>query len=217
MRIGSRSLELCGGTHVRRTGDIGLFKVTEETGIAQGIRRIEAVTGKGALDYLRQVEGELGRAAERQRSPAAQVVAAVERLQKELKEQGRRVDELQRKLASGGGRDLMAGVREVAGVKVLASRTDVTDPKALREVADQLRTKLGSGLVLLGGADGDKVSLVAAVTPDLVGRLHAGKIIGQVAEKVGGKGGGRPDLAQAGGTNAAELDAALESVYQLIS
>ncbi|HEY7956561.1 MAG TPA: alanine--tRNA ligase, partial [Polyangia bacterium] len=216
MRIGRRSVELCGGTHVRRAGDIGLFKITGEVGIAQGVRRIEAVTGRGALDYVQKLEDELGRAAERTRAPLFQVASQVERLQKDLKERDRRIEELQRKLASGGGRDLLAGAREIAGMKVLSSRTDVADPKALREVADQLRAKIGSGVVVLGGAGDGKVSLVAAVSADLVGRVHAGKIIGEVARIVGGKGGGKPDLAQGGGTDAAKLDEALEAVYGLI-
>ena len=116
----------------------------------------------------------------------------------------------------GGGRDLLAGVREVGGIKVLSARADVGDPKALREVADQLRDKLKSGVVVLGGVADGKVALVAAVTADLVGKIHAGKIIGEVAKIVGGRGGGRPDLAQAGGSDAAKLDEALEKVYSLV-
>jgi alanyl-tRNA synthetase len=218
MSIGTRSVELCGGTHVRRAGDIGLFKITQEIGIAQGVRRLEAVTGAGALDYVRKLEGELNQVAERVRSLPFEAALRVEKLQEELKAQRREVEELKRKMAlGGGGRDLMAGVREVAGVKVLSTRTDVGDPKALREVADQLRDKLKSGVVVLGGVADGKVALVAAVTPDLAGRVHAGKIIGEVAKVVGGKGGGRPDLAQAGGSDPDKLDEALESVYRLIS
>ena len=138
-------------------------------------------------------------------------------MQKELKERDKRIEELQRKLAAGGGRDLLAGAREVAGVRVLSARSDVGDPKALREVADQLRDKIKSGVVVLGGVADGKVSLVAAVTSDLVGRIHAGKIIGELAKLVGGKGGGKPELAQGGGTDASRLDEALESVYGLIS
>jgi alanyl-tRNA synthetase len=219
MRIGGRSVELCGGTHVRRAGDIGQFKITQEIGIAQGVRRIEAVTGRGALDYTRKLEGELGRAAERTRAPLFSVAAQVERLQKELKDRERKIEELQRKMAlGGGGRDLLSSVREVAGVKVLATRSEVADPKALREVADQLRDKLKSGVVVLGGVGPDgKVALVAAVTADLTARFHAGKILSEMSKIVGGKGGGRPDLAQGGGTDASQLDRALEHVYQLIT
>jgi alanyl-tRNA synthetase len=217
MKIGRRSMELCGGTHVRRTGDIGLFKITSETGIAQGVRRIEAVTGLGALDYVRKLLGELQGASELLRAPLWSVAQSVEKLQKEIRERDKRVEELQRKLASGGGRDLLSDAREVAGVKVLAARTDVGDPKALREVADQLRNKIKSGVVVLGGVADGKVALVAAVTPDLIGRVQAGKIIAEVSKLVGGKGGGKPDLAQGGGTDAARLDEALNAVYGLIS
>jgi alanyl-tRNA synthetase len=217
MRIGLRSVELCGGTHVRRAGDIGLFKITSEIGIAQGVRRLEAVTGAGALEYVRRVEGELSHVAERVKSSPFEAALRVEKLQDELKAARREVDELKRKMAlGGGGRDLLSTVREVGGVKVLATRADVGDPKALREVADQLRDKLKSGVVVLGGVSDGKVALVAAVTPDLVSRVQAGKIIGQIAAIVGGKGGGRPDLAQAGGSDAGKLDEALQAVYGLI-
>jgi alanyl-tRNA synthetase len=142
----------------------------------------------------------------------------VEKQQAELKAARKEVDELKRKMAlGGGGRDLLSNVREVAGIKVLSSRADVGDPKALREVADQLRDKIKSGVVVLGGVSDGKVALVAAVTPDLVGRVQAGKIIAQIAAIVGGKGGGRPDLAQAGGSDAGKLDEALQAVYGLIS
>ena len=218
MRIGSRSVELCGGTHVRRAGDIGLFKITTEIGIAQGVRRIEAVTGAGALDYVRKLEGELGHVAGAVRSAPFEAALRVDKLLDELKQQRREIEDLKRKMAmGGGGRDLMAQVREVAGVKVLATRADVGDPKALREVADQLRDKLKSGVVVLGGVADGKVALVAAVTQDLTARIHAGKIIGEIAKLVGGRGGGKPDLAQAGGSDAGKLDEALESVYRLIS
>ncbi|MGZ3441593.1 MAG: DHHA1 domain-containing protein, partial [Polyangia bacterium] len=217
MRIGSKSVELCGGTHVRRAGDIGLFKITAEIGVAQGVRRIEAVTGAGALDWVRKIEGELGRVAGVVRASPLEAALRVEKLQDELKAQRREIEDLKRKMAMGsGGRDLLSSVREVGGIKVLSTRADVGDPKALREVADQLRDKLKSGVVVLGGVADGKVALVAAVTADLVSRVHAGKIIGEVAKLVGGKGGGRPDLAQAGGTDATKLDEALESVYRLI-
>jgi alanyl-tRNA synthetase len=218
LQIGAHSVELCGGTHVRRAGDIGQFKITAEIGIAQGIRRIEAVTGSGALAYTQRLEEELARAAERTRAPLFKVSESIEKLQRDLKERDKKIEELQRKMAmGGGGRDVMSSVREIAGVKVLATRSEVGDPKALREVADQLRGKLGSGVVVLGGVSDGKVALVAAVTPDLTARFNAGKIVGAVSSAVGGKGGGRPDLAQGGGPNADKLDEALESVYSLIA
>jgi alanyl-tRNA synthetase len=218
MKLGDHSVELCGGTHVRRTGDIGQFKITSEVGIAQGIRRLEAVTGKGAVEWTRKLQGTLARAAELARAPLLELPLYVERQQRELKERDKKIDELQRKIAlGGGGRDLMSSVREVGGVKVLAARSETGDPKALREVADQLRGKLGSGVVVLGGVSDGKVALVAAVTPDLTSRLNAGKIVSAVSSAVGGKGGGRPDLAQGGGPDAAKLDEALASVYALIA
>jgi alanyl-tRNA synthetase len=219
MQIGARSVELCGGTHVRRAGDIGLFKIVAELGIAQGVRRVEAVTGQGAIEYVRRLEDELGRAAERLRAAPLEVAARVEKLQVDERVLKRALDELKRKLALGGagGRDLAAQARAVAGVRVLAARAEVADPKALRDVADQLRGKLGSAVVVLGGVAEGKVALVAAVTEDLAGRFHAGKIIGEVAKIVGGKGGGRADMAQAGGPDADRLDAALEAVYELVS
>ena len=218
MKIGEHSVELCGGTHVRRAGDIGLFKITAETGIAQGIRRIEAVTGKGALEYVQKLEDELGRAAEKTRAPLFKVAEQIERLQKELKERDKKIDELQKKMAlGGGGRDVLSQVKEVYGIKVLATRSDVGDPKALREVADQLRNKIGSGLVVLGGVGDGKVAIVAAVTADLTDKYNAGKIVGAVSGVLGGKGGGRADMAQGGGPNVDKLDEALESVYKLIS
>jgi alanyl-tRNA synthetase len=218
LRIGGRSVELCGGTHVRRAGDIGLFKITQEVGIAQGVRRLEAVTGRGALQHVRRLEAELDRAAERVKAGPFEVAARVEKLQETERGLRRELEELKRRSAlSGGGKDLMSQVREVGGVRVLAARTEVADPKALRDVADRLREQLKSGVVVLGGVAEGKVALVAAVTADLTGRLHAGKIIGEVAKAVGGKGGGRADMAQAGGPDAEALDAALDSVFRLIT
>ncbi|HEX2572574.1 MAG TPA: alanine--tRNA ligase [Polyangia bacterium] len=218
LRIGEHSVELCGGTHVRRAGDIGLFKIVAETGIAQGVRRIEALTGAGALEYVRRMEEELGRAGGTLRGSPFEVAVRVERLQKELREREREIEDLKRKLVmgGGGGRDLLSSAREVKGVKLLAARTDVGDPKALREVADQLKDKIRSGIVVLGGVADGKVALVATVTADLVGRYHAGKIIGAVAGAVGGKGGGKPEMAQGGGTQPEALDKALEQVAELL-
>jgi alanyl-tRNA synthetase len=217
MRIGEHSVELCGGTHVRRAGDIGLFKIVAETGIAQGIRRIEAVTGRGAVEYVQKLEDELKRAAEKMRSPLFTTAEQIEKLQKDLRDRERKIEELQRKMALGPGRDILSQVREVGGVKVLAARSEVADPKALREVADQLRGKLGSGVIVLGGVGEGKVAVVAAVTADLTERFNAGKIVGAVSSAVGGKGGGRADLAQGGGPNVDKLDEALESVFKLLS
>ena len=217
LHIGSESVELCGGTHVRRAGDIGLFKITQEAGVAQGIRRIEAQTGAGAIAFVRKLESELDGAAQKLKAAPFDVAAKVERLNDEVKSLRRELEEQKRKMAlgGGGGGDLLSKARDVGGIKVISARTEVGDPKALREVADQVRDKLGSGLVVLGGVADGKVSLVAALTADLTGRLHAGKIIGELAKIIGGKGGGRPELAQAGGPDAERLDEALEKTFEL--
>ena len=217
LHIGTESVELCGGTHVRRAGDIGLFKLTQELGIAQGVRRIEAQTGTGALAFVRKIEGELDAVAAKMKSNPFEVAAKLDRLYDEVRGLRKELDDTKRKMAMGGsgGGDLMSKARDIGGIKVIAARTEIADPKALRDVADQVRSKLGSGLVVLGGVADGKVSLVAAVTEDLTSKLHAGKIIGELAKIVGGKGGGRPDLAQAGGPDAAKLDEALEHAYVL--
>jgi alanyl-tRNA synthetase len=210
------SKEFCGGTHVARTGDIAFFKITEETGVAQGVRRLEAVTGAGALAYVRRMDGELTEAGHLLRAGSFEVAARVAKLQAELREQEKEIEKLRRKLASGGGRDLLAEARDVGGVRVLATRADVADPKALREVTDQLRDKLRSGVIVLAGVEGDKIALVAMVTPDLTARFNAGKIVGEVAKALGGKGGGRADMAQGGGSQPERLDGALERVFDMI-
>ncbi len=210
------SKEFCGGIHVARTGDIAFFKITEETGVAQGVRRLEAVTGAGALGYVRRMDGELSEAGRLLRAGSFEIAARVAKLQAELREQEKEIEKLRRKLASGGGRDLLAEARDVGGVRVLATRADVADPKALREVTDQLRDKLGSGVIVLAGVEGDKIALVAMVTPDLTGRFNAGKIVGEVAKALGGKGGGRADMAQGGGSRPEQLDGALERVFDMI-
>ena len=210
------SKEFCGGTHVSRTGDIAFFTITEETGVAQGVRRIEAVTGEGAAAYVRKLEHELGSAGEMLRAGLFEVSARVAKLQAEAREREKEIDRLKRKLASGGGRDLASEARDIAGVRVLATRADVADPKALREVADQLRDKIRSGVVVLAGVEGEKIALVSMVTPDLTDRYNAGKIVGEVARQLGGKGGGRADMAQGGGMHPEKLDAALAHVFELV-
>jgi alanyl-tRNA synthetase len=212
VRIGGESLEFCGGTHVRRSGDIGLFKILGESGVAQGVRRIEAVTGAGALDYLRQLESALGKVGERLKAGPFEVASRVDKVLGDMKGLEREIDKLKQRLASGGGgKDLMSQVVDVKGVKVLAAATEVDDVKVLRETGDQLRDKLGSGVLLLAGVGGpDKVSLIAMVTKDLAGKVHAGKLLGVVAEALGGKGGGKPDMAQGGAKDAAKVPEALE-------
>jgi alanyl-tRNA synthetase len=220
VRIGGESLEFCGGTHVRRAGDIGLFKIVSEAGIAQGVRRIEAVTGAGALAYVQRLESDLARTAGLLRRSPQEVPAAVDKLLVELRAREKEIAELKRKLAIGGGgssRDIMGDVREIAGVRVLATKTDIADPKALRELGDQLRDKLKSGVLVLAGVAEGKVSIVAMVTKDLVGKLDARKIAGMVAEVVGGRGGGRVDMAQGAGSDPSKVDQALEKVFEFVA
>ncbi|HEY3355645.1 MAG TPA: alanine--tRNA ligase [Polyangia bacterium] len=210
------SKELCGGTHARRTGDIGLFKILAEGGIAQGVRRIEATTGNGAVAHVQRMEDELEQAGRLLKAGAFEVAARVEKLQHELRERDREIEALTRKLAVGGAREAAETVREIDGVKVVVRKTEVADAKALRDLGDALRDKLGSGVIVLGGAADGKVALCAMVTKDLVGRFHAGKLIGELAKEVGGKGGGRPDMAQAGGSQPEHLDQALAKVFALL-
>ncbi|HXS80313.1 MAG TPA: alanine--tRNA ligase [Gammaproteobacteria bacterium] len=217
LSLGEFSTELCGGTHVGRSGDIGLFKIVSEGGIAAGVRRIEAVTGQGALDVVNANEAVLREVAGLVKANRDEVPAKVGQLVERARSLEREIAALRRKLASGGGRDILQEAQVVNGIKVVAARLDGADAKALRETADQLKSKLGSGVVVLGAVEGDKVFLVASVTPDLAGRLKAGDLIKPVAELVGGKGGGRPDFAQAGGTKPDQVDAALALVPSLIA
>jgi alanyl-tRNA synthetase len=217
LKLGDFSTELCGGTHVTRSGDIGLFKIVSESGIAAGVRRIEAVTGQGALDFVNGHEAVLREVAGLVKAGKEDVASRVEQLVERTRVLERELAALRRKLASGGGRDILQEAQVVNGIKVLAARLDGADAKALRDMADQLKSKLGSGVVVLGAVEGDKVFLVASVTQDLAGRLKAGEIIKPVAERVGGKGGGRPDFAQAGGTKPDQVDAALALVPGLIA
>ncbi|WP_428264077.1 alanine--tRNA ligase [Haliangium sp.] len=215
--IGNESLEFCGGTHVRRAGDIGLFKIVSEASVAQGVRRVEAVTGVGALDYLRRLEGELGEVGSRLKVAPLEVVGRVEKLQDELRALEREVSGLKAKLAAGGSRDLMSEVQEIAGVKVLAVSTEVDDAKTLRETGDSLRDRLGSGVLVLAGVGADKVTLIAMVTKDLTKRIQAGAVLKAVAEVAGGRGGGRPDMAQGGSKDPAKVPAALERARQYVA
>nr|MBA2538682.1 alanine--tRNA ligase [Deltaproteobacteria bacterium] len=213
IHIGNESLEFCGGTHVRRAGDIGLFKIVSEQGVAQGVRRIEAHTGVNALDYLRKLEVELGKVGAKFKVAPFEVNARIEKLLADTKALEKELGQLKQKLASGGGgRDLLAEVKTIKGIKVLAIAVDVDDAKVLRETGDQLRDKLGSGVVVLAGTGGTQgeVKLVAMVTKDLVGKVQAGKLLAEVAAQLGGKAGGKPDSAQGGGKNVEAVPQALE-------
>jgi len=212
------SLELCGGTHARRTGDIGLFKVLSETGLAAGVRRIEATTGFNALDHLRNVESELSSTAALLKAPAQQLHDRVERLLEQQKEAQREIERLKRSIMSGDSADLSADAREIGGARVLGATVDIGDAGALREMADQLRDKLAPAVILLGSPskDGKKAMLVCSVSKTLTDRVRAGDIVKAAASVVGGNGGGRPDFAQAGGPDPSKLGEAVRKVYDLV-
>jgi alanyl-tRNA synthetase len=215
VRMGDFSTELCGGTHVERSGDIGVFKLRAESGVAAGTRRIEALTGVGALEWIRARERMLQQVNDLLRG-GDDVAERVERLLAQQRELEKQLEQLQRKMASGQSADLLARVREVRGKKVLASEVQVADARGLLELADQLRERMGSGVVVLASRQDGQVRLLAAVTKDLAGSVHAGKLLGQIAPIVGGKGGGRPELAQGGGTDAARIEEALERAVELV-
>ncbi len=199
---GDFSVELCGGTHARRTGDIGLLKITSEGGVAAGVRRIEAVTGAGALSFYAEQKQQLESKLQEQQAKSRQLEKALE--------------QMKAKLAAAKGSDLIGSAIEVKGVKVLAAQLDGVEPKALRDTIDQLKNKLGSGVVVLATVADDKIALAAGVTKDLVSQVKAGDIIKDLTAKIGGKGGGRPDFAQGGGVDQQALPAALESVSTLV-
>ena len=212
LRMGDFSTELCGGTHVKAVGDIGLFKIVSESGIASGVRRIEAVTGERALEWVEQSESRLEHIAEilkgTRDNADDKVVALFEKARKLEKE----VDRLKAKLAAAAGSDLTAKAVSIGDARVLAEKLEGADAKSLRDTLDQLKNKLGSAVIVLAAVNDGKVSLVAGVTKDLTASLKAGDLVKMVAEQVGGKGGGRPDMAQAGGSDASALPAALGSV-----
>jgi alanyl-tRNA synthetase len=213
LRIGEFSTELCGGTHVQRAGDIGLFKIISEAGIASGVRRIEAVTGEGALDWIASQNDALRDVAGLVKGTTSDVAEKVQQLIDRSRKQEKEIAQLKSKLASGKGSDLSAQAVDVAGVKVIAARLDGTDAQALRDATEQLKNKLGSAAVVLASVDeNQKVLIIAGVTSDQIARIKAGDLANLVAQQVGGRGGGRPELAQAGGQNPADLDAALASV-----
>ena len=221
IRIGDFSTELCGGTHTAATGEIGLIKILKEGSVSSGVRRVEAVTGEGSLAHFRkdhQLENVVASLAGHAEgtSPADTLKSELERKDAEIKRLAREVDQLRMKSASSSVASANDKVKEVKGVKVLAHRVDNLERPQMRTLLDQLRDKVGSGVVVLGSATDGKVALIAGVTKDLTSRIQAGKVIGQVAQKVGGKGGGRPDMAEAGGDKPDALDAALDEVYKVV-
>ncbi|HXN40339.1 MAG TPA: alanine--tRNA ligase, partial [Myxococcaceae bacterium] len=211
------STELCGGTHVRRTGDIGLFKIISDGSIASGIRRIVALTGAGAFTYLREIEDQIRKASELLKTSPKELVKRVEASQKRIKELERKAEEAAVRASSGSPADVLAQTREVNGIKVLATRVDPADAKVFRGMADQLRDRLRSGVVAIGGGKDGKALLLVAVTADLTAKgVSAVALVREMAKEIGGTGGGKADLAQAGGSDPARIPAALERLYELL-
>ena len=206
------SVELCGGTHVDRTGDIGLLRIVSESGVAAGVRRIEAVTGAGALALIEKLDDGLAEICSIVKANPDTVAVKVAALRNESRELEKEVARLKQKLATSAGGDLTSGAVDVGGIKVLAANVDGADAKSLRDTMDQCKNKLGSAVILLSAVDGDRIALAAGVTKDLTDRIRAGDLMKEFASRLGGKGGGRPDMAQGGGSDVAELPAALGDV-----
>ncbi|UQA72032.1 alanine--tRNA ligase [Stenotrophomonas maltophilia] len=217
LKMGDYSTELCGGTHVNRTGDIGLFKITSEGGVSAGVRRIEAVTGQGALDYVDAEEARLAEAADLLGGSAADVVEKIRALGQRQKQLERELEAVKAKVAAGATADLSGQAVEVAGVKVLAARLEGFDAKALRGAMDRLKQQLGDAVIVLAGAQDGKAALVAGVNGSAMGKVKAGELLSHIAGQIGGKGGGRPDLAQGGGEDGPALATALAAVVEWVS
>jgi alanyl-tRNA synthetase len=216
VRMGDFSVELCGGTHVSRTGDIGLFKLRSESGVAAGTRRVEAITGVGAIQWLQTTESSLRQIGSLLRGNEDEIAERVERLLNQQRQLEKQIEQLQRQAAGNQSGDLLSQTQIVRGKKIIASEVEADTPKRLLEIADQLRDRLGSGIVVLASRQNGQVRLLAAVTKDLTSEIHAGKLIGQIAPILGGKGGGRPDLAQAGGKDASKIAEALARAIELV-
>jgi alanyl-tRNA synthetase len=206
------SRELCGGTHVARTGDIGFFKIVDEAGVAAGIRRVEAVTGDNALAWVQAQEARLAAAAAALKAPASEIDVKIAQLIESAKATEKELARLKAKLAANAGDDLAGSAVDVKGIKVIAAMLDGADAKGLRETMDKLKDKLKSAAIVLSAVADGKVTLIAGVTADLTAKVKAGELVNHVAQQIGGKGGGRPDMAQAGGTDPTGLPAALQSV-----
>jgi alanyl-tRNA synthetase len=211
------SRELCGGTHVQRTGDIGLFKVVAESGVAAGVRRIEAVTGDNALAYLQSLENTVSQAAGSLKASPNELNTRIAQVLDQVKALEKEVSALKGKLASSQGDELMTQAVDVKGLKVLAAKLEGADAKTLRDTMDKLKDKLKTAAIVLAAVDGDKVQIAAGVTADSVGKVKAGELVNFVAQQVGGKGGGKPDMAMAGGTDASGLPKALASVQAWVA
>jgi alanyl-tRNA synthetase len=221
IKIGDFSTELCGGTHTGATGEIGLIKILKEGSVSSGVRRVEAITGEGSLQHFRkdlQLENVVANftSGEAAKNPAEALKAELEKKDAEIKRLARELDQARMKSASSSTANISEKIKDVKGVKVLAHRVDNLERAQMRTLIDQLRDKIGSGVVVLGSATDGNVSLIVGVTKDLTSKVQAGKVIGPVAQKVGGKGGGRPDLAEAGGKDAGALDTALNDAYAVV-
>jgi alanyl-tRNA synthetase len=217
LSMGEFSIELCGGTHVTRTGDIGLVKIVSESGIASGVRRLEAVSGSEAIAYIQQLEQQAQLVASALKGDLFSISERVQQTLERSKQLEKDIDQLKTKLASHAGASVLEQAELINGATVLVTQLPATEPKALRTMLDELKNKLNSGVILLATVNDDKISLIAGVTADLVGKVHAGQLVGAVAEKLGGKGGGRPDMAQAGGSDIAALPAAIADAKALIT
>ncbi|WP_368735635.1 alanine--tRNA ligase [Rheinheimera maricola] len=217
LSMGDFSIELCGGTHVNRTGDIGLCKIVSESGIASGVRRIEAVSGAGALNYVQQLEQQAQSVASALKGDMFSISERVQQALDRSKQLEKEIEQLKAKLASQAGASLLDQAQQMDGATVLVSQLPATDPKALRTMLDELKNKLNSGVILLATVNDDKISLIAGVTADLTAKVHAGQLIGWAAGQLGGKGGGRPDMAQAGGSDVASLPGVLNEAKNYIA
>jgi alanyl-tRNA synthetase len=216
LNIGS-SIELCGGTHAKRTGDIGLFKIVAESGVAAGVRRVEAVTGEGALALVQQQQDQLQQVADAVKAQPQEAATRIAQILDNVKSLEKELAALKSKLASSQGDELLAQAQDIKGVKVLAAKLDGADVATLRETMDKLKDKLHSAAIVLASVGDGKVSLIAGVTADATAKVKAGELVNFVAQQVGGKGGGRPDMAQAGGTQPENLDTALAGVVAWVS
>jgi alanyl-tRNA synthetase len=221
IKIGDFSTELCGGTHTAATGQIGLIKILKEGSVSSGVRRVEAISGESSVKHFRkdhQLENVVATLAAHTESinPADALKQEIERREAEIKRLQRELDQARMKSASSTVASVNEKIKDVRGVKVLAHRVDNLERGQMRTLIDQLRDKLGSGVVVLGSAQDGRVALIAGVTKDLTSRIQAGKVVGAVAQKVGGKGGGRPDMAEAGGNDPGALDSALAEVYTVV-
>jgi len=214
--MGEFSTELCGGTHVSQIGQIGFFKIVTESGVAAGIRRVEAVTGKAAVEYIQQREAQLLEISQSLKTNPQEVTQKIAQIIDNVRQTEKELMRLKTKLASSQGDDLVVQAQEIKGIKVLAANVENADAKTLRETLDQLKDKLKTCVIVLSAVEDGKITLIAGVSADLISQIKAGELVNFVAQQVGGKGGGRPDMAQAGGTQPEQLPAALISVVDWV-